>query len=160
MITFITTSILGISLLQLIISDIRYRRISVGTLILFFVSTLIWRLLSEDIPAIALNMALNGLLLLLMFSGAYLLLCIYKRRWIRLKHYIGSGDIYFLLATTPLFYMESFLLFLIAALCISLLWYYALLLFSSKNRSTIPLVSTTGITLTIYLLINTMPYGV
>lgn len=148
----IPVAILMISLIAMIVSDFRCRRIHIIWLGMFACAAGLFGFLRGYFWVVFLNMVLNISLIALMLVGSRgLMLLRYGHR--RLKNSIGLGDILFLFAMTPLFVPAGFILFLVISLLASLCWYQIQSGLSGQVQ-TIPLVATTGMCYLIYSLIK------
>lgn len=131
-----------ITLIPMIISDIRTRKVNILWLIIFG-ATQVYFFGTE-------NILINTLLLIFMFSGVYGYLIIRHGLKSKITNYLGLGDIIFILILTPSFDIREFIYFLIVGFILSIVWWFIL-----KTKKTIPLVSTLCITYIIWLLMKT-----
>lgn len=134
-----------IPLVAMMISDFRSREVALLWLILFGAIQTGMGIFIHGIREAMLQVACNFMMLCVL--GLFLIIWILIRRGgkgCRLQGYMGSGDVLFLCALSPVFRLDEFIRFLIIAFTVSLvLWgiYVAL----SRQRVTVPLVTTVGL---------------
>jgi len=134
----------------MVISDFRHREIAIWSLFLFAIFSFGSALYSFGWATVIANVAYNVLLMLYFGVGIMVYLWIRNRQFTNpLKHYLGLGDLLFVLAFTPLFGLKEFLVFMLASMISGLVWWW---LFG--RQKTVPLVSIMGIVLGIYLIID------
>lgn len=145
-----------IPLLVMIVSDFRTRQIGVLWLVLFAILTLISGWIYEGGTAIAGHLKTNLAFLALLYSFLGIYVCVLRHRAFSSFHRaIGSGDLLFLLALSPLFEMREFVQFLTLSSALSLLGYGVLLkIRTSKLILSIPLVGTLGLCFIFYTTIR------
>ena len=132
----------------MIVSDFRNRGIAVWSLFLFAVLSIGSALYAYGWEAVIYNMAYNIFLLFYLGIGIAIYLWFRNRRFTNpFEHYLGLGDLLFVLALTPLFGLTEFLIFLLASMIGGLVWWLV-----SGRYGTIPLVSIMGIALGIYMI--------
>ena len=127
-------------------SDFRQRYVSLWWLAAFAVTVFTAAAVCHGLTVAGVNLLINMCLIVLL--GAVLL--IYFRlktgRWLNLlRRHLGSGDLFFFLYAAPLFSLRGFLVFMIASMVLSLVWW----LFN--RTKTIPLVGLSGGVLALYL---------
>jgi hypothetical protein len=88
-----------------------------------------------------------------MLLGILLYVYIKSKKISSIKHYMGIGDVIFLLAITPVFDVYTFLYFVIGSCIAALLWWGINYLINNKKR-TIPFVGILGCVLSAYLIIR------
>lgn len=136
--------------MPLLVSDFRCRRVGVGWLALFGAVAVLTTVTLYPFCRACLHTGINcGLLVML-----GLLLWIYFRLrhgLRRLRYCLGSGDVWLLMASAPLFAPAAFLRFLIFSCLLSLLWWVAA---GRKHRRTIPFAGMLGLTLWGVALLN------
>ena len=138
-----------ISVVTMIISDLRLRKVSLYALLIFGSSILIHSCLESGLRICISNVMGNMLLLILM--GLIGILWFYATGSPhKLKKSVGCGDIIFFAASSPLFQLYEYMIFMIASFAISLLW-WLIMFFTTKRRTTIPLVATSGICCIAYI---------
>lgn len=131
------------------LSDFRSRKITLWSLLLLFALCLPISIYLYGGSAVVNHIMLNIFLLAYLGVGILLYLWIRHRRFTNpLKRHLGSGDLLFVLALTPLFDPEKFLIFLLASMVGALAWWMA-----GGRKSSIPLVGILGIAFGIYLII-------
>lgn len=131
------------------LSDFRSRKIALWSLLLLFALCLPISIYLYGGSAVINHIALNILLLVYLGVGILLYLWIRHRRFTNpLRRHLGSGDLLFVLALTPLFAPKEFLIFLLASMIGGLAWWMA-----SSRKDSIPLVGILGIAFGIYLII-------
>ena len=146
--------ILLIPLVVLITEDFRSHAVTLVWLIVLAALSVAVSLYTNGLWKMLANVASNLFLLLYMGIGILIYIRIRRRRWINpLREHIGSGDVVFLAAITPLFDLYGYLLFLICAFVFSLLW-VAVIRRARGSMRTIPLAATTGIALCVTIIIN------
>lgn len=138
----------ALSAVPLVVSDFRRRRVGIpGLVLLGIVCALTGWLLVPDgefLPMLCGNYLLLALLVLGL--AGYLRLR-YKARNADLRHYFGSGDVWFLLAVAPLLSTQEFVRFLLFSCLLSLGWWFFL---NRGRRHTIPFVGHLGIVLVLW----------
>lgn len=145
-------------IMPMIISDLRYRYISLYWLIAFTLTALYLRCYACELYTAFLNIGINVFITLFMLLGTGLYFRIrYRSRQIRFRDCIGTGDILFLFSITLLFEPETFILFLVLSLLFSLAWHSVSVRISGRDK-TIPLVATIGVCYLVYSFIE-VHYG-
>lgn len=141
-------------IMPMIVSDFRYRYISLHWLIAFTLTALYLRCCACELYPALLNIGVNVLITLFMLLGTGLYFRIRYGGWgIRFRDCIGTGDLLFLFSITLLFEPETFLSFLVISLLFSLAWHYISVRISGRDK-TIPLVATIGVCYLVYSLIE------
>ncbi len=130
-----------LTIIPLIVSDIKTRRIKVRELFFYGIMALIAGWFDGGWHDVLRNIA--GNICTLIFLGILITSYLYLRRLPVLQS-VGCGDIFFLLTSSPLFTPMDFIRFLIIACFISLVWWFCL---THHRRVTVPFVGTAGITL-------------
>lgn len=131
------------------LSDFRSRKITLWSLLLFFALCLPISIYLYGGSAVVGRIVLNILLLAYLGTGILLYLWIRYRRFTNpLRRHLGSGDLLFVLALTPLFAPKEFLVFLLASMVGGLAWWMV-----NGREDSIPLVGILGIAFGIYLVI-------
>ncbi len=150
--------LVSISLLGMLYQDISYRKIHI-LLPIVLMSTLLG--LSYYNKGFMIKAMLEILMFILLnMAGVILYFSIKNKKLINpLKKYIGLGDILFLIAIIPLFVLQSYMLFFITGMIISLIFYG---LFKSKFKyKSIPLAGYLSGYLGVLMIINFfMPYNI
>lgn len=134
--------------------DFKGREVRLLWLIALAAGTLCCRLPVEGLASAMNNMLLNMAMLVLLAAGTLLFLRL-RHGKVFPKDYMGSGDVVFLLALTPMFGLREYLLFLITSLIVSLVWWSVVRAVRKKNL-TIPFVGTAGTVLSLYLIISVL----
>lgn len=141
------------SIIEMIISDFRSRTVRVLSLAVTCVLLAISAIIEYGMHATLLNMAANGLACLLI---GICVLAYLKIRRIPVSEAVGCGDILFILALTPLFRLNAFLLFMtVSSALILSSWFIYTVILKSKGKMyhrSIPLVSGLGICVTSHLI--------
>ncbi len=131
------------------LSDFRSRKIALWSLLLFFALCLPISIYLYGGGAVVGRIVLNIFLLVYLGAGILLYLWIRHRRFTNpLRRHLGSGDLLFVLALTPLFAPKEFLIFLLASMVGGLAWWMV-----NGRKDSIPLVGILGIAFGIYLII-------
>lgn len=138
-----------ISVIMMIISDLRLRKVSLYALLTFGCSILIHSCFESGFR-ICINNVMGNILLLILMGLIGILWFYAIGSPHKLKKAMGCGDIIFFAATTPLFHLYEYIIFMIASFSISLLW-WLIMFFTIKKRTTIPLVATSGICCIAYI---------
>lgn len=140
-------------IVEMIISDFRSRTVRVLSLAVTCVLLAISAIIEYGMHATLLNMAANGLVCLLV--GICVLIYLRIRRT-PVSEAVGCGDILFILALTPLFKLDAFLLFMTVSSTLTLsAWLIHTVIFKSRgklHRHSIPLISGLGICVTSHLI--------
>lgn len=146
MIFTITNIILIILLVGISYQDIRSRQIHIFLLSLLLLITVILNYLTKDINYID-TIKIIGFVLI-NITGLFVYYSIKFRQLINpIDKFLGLGDIIFLIAVSPLFTLNKFILFFVTGLLFSLFTHLIIKNFSEKK--TIPLAGY----LSIYLLV-------
>ena len=131
------------------LSDFRSRKIALWSLLLLFALCLPVSICLYGGSVVINHIVLNILLLVYLGTGILLYLWIRHRRFTNpLRRHLGSGDLLFVLALTPLFAPKEFLVFLLASMVGGLAWWMV-----NDRKDSIPLVGILGIAFGIYLVI-------
>ncbi|MDL2319686.1 hypothetical protein LJC45_00945 [Alistipes sp. OttesenSCG-928-B03] len=147
--------ILLLPLAVLIVGDFRRREVSLVWLIALAVVSVAVSLGRYGIWPTVVNVAANLFLLFYLAIGVIIYIRIKSGRWQNpLREYIGTGDLVFMLAITPLFELRGYVLFLIGASVFSLVWMLAVRAVCGRPK-TIPFAATMGIALSIIIIIDT-----
>ncbi|MBE9488444.1 MAG: hypothetical protein IMY73_04590 [Bacteroidetes bacterium] len=133
-----------ITLIPMIISDIRKREVNILWLLLFSVVQLYFNGIS--------NVIYNIGILLFIFLGMYLYIIFRYGLRSKITNYFGMGDMLFLISLTIAFSIREYTYFLIIGFIFSIIWWLI------SKKETIPLVSTLGSTYIIWLLIKNLYY--
>jgi hypothetical protein len=142
-------------LLIMIYTDFRYRIINLLPLLVFVVTQIISSICYNGFLLSLQNLLINTLL---MISVAILLLFYCKLRKVTIKEIIGIGDVFFIISLAPFFTIDKFLLFLISAFIVSILFWVFRQILKNKEKD-IPLVSTVGTSYICYLILDFYRYG-
>lgn len=134
-----------ITLIPMILSDIRLREVNVLWLLLFGITQLYFNGIS--------NIAFNILIVLFMLLGMYGYIIFRHGYKSKLTDYFGVGDILFLFSLTAAFPIREYTYFLIIGFIFSIVCWLL-----PTHKRTIPLVSTLGTTYLIWLLIKILYY--
>ena len=130
------------------LSDFRSRKIALWSLLLLFALCLPISIYIYGGSVVVNRIVLNILLLAYLGTGILLYLWVRHRRFTNpLRRYLGTGDLLFMLALTPLFNPKEFLIFLLVSMVGGLAWWMV-----SSRKDSIPLVGILGIALEIYLI--------
>ena len=144
-----------IPLFWLIVQDFRSRTIPLSGLIVFGFSTLSIAWFIHGMAVMFLHILCNLILVGLLLGGVKGFLWLRHRNHASLtEKWIGEGDIGFIVCLTPLFDLQTYTWFLTLSLTATLL-IYMLYRYLGGTSTTIPLVSTLGITLSVYTLFLT-----
>lgn len=148
--------ILLIPLAALAAGDLRTRTVSlVWLIVLSGLSVAVaWNM--NGLWQTVVNVASNMFMLFYLSIGVIIYIRIKVGAWINpLKEYIGSGDLIFLAALTPLFELREYVTFLICVSLFSLAW---MLVARAVCRSvrTIPFAATMGIALGVTIIVKTL----
>ena len=140
----------------LIDSDFRKRQVSLVLLLIFGILQASICLQEMDTVDFLHRTGLNFLLLVVWGAGisiwAGLRHKLYRRPGFPdLNHLIGKGDLAFVLCFLPVFPLRGFLIFLLCAFALGLIYW---LLFLSSSGKTIPLVSMLGICYLLVLILE------
>lgn len=135
----------AITLIPMIVSDIRTREINVLWLLLFGIVQVYFNGSS--------NIFFNLIIILLLFLGMYGYLIFRYGSKSKLTDYFGLGDILFICTLTAAFPIREYTYFLIIGFVFSIVCWLLM-----AHKKTIPLVSTLGTTYLIWLLIKTLYY--
>lgn len=135
----------ALTLAPMIRSDIKEREVNILWLLLFGGVQIYFN--SID------NIFINLIIILLMLSGVYLYLIVRYGTKSKITDFIGAGDIVFFFALTAAFPIIEFIYFLIIGFIFSIAFWLL-----TKNKETVPLVSTLGSIYLIWLLIKTIQY--
>ena len=138
-----------ISVVTMIISDLRLRKVSLYALLIFGSSILIHSCLESGFRICISNVMGNMLLLILMGLTGILWFYVTGSPH-KLNKALGCGDIIFFAAISPIFQFYEYLIFLTASFTISLLW-WLIIFFTTKRRTTIPLVAISGVCYIVYV---------
>lgn len=152
------------TLIPMIVSDFRYRSVSVVWLGIFTATACFIRFYKCEIYTTCINTGINIFIISWMVAGTLGYFSIkYRASKRKFLDCIGLGDILFLFSTTLLFAPPVFPLFLIISLIFSLVWYYCTNILLRCNQGgdhkTIPLVATTGLCYLFYILLNLTGHG-
>lgn len=132
----------AVTLVPMIISDIRTREVNVLWLLLFGAVQLYFNGTS--------NVPYNMFIVLFMLTGMYTYIIVRYGIKSKLSDYFGTGDIIFIFMLTAAFPIREYIYFLITGLIFSILCWFLM-----TDKKNIPFVSTLGSTYLIWLLINT-----
>lgn len=137
----------------MVVSDFRHRTVEIWTLAVTCLIIAYISIIESGIRAAMTNMLFNipACILIGLCVLGYL-----KARGIRCRDAIGRGDIFFILALTPLFSIQEFLLFMTASSLFTLAAWAAYISISCRRKQeavngSIPLISGLGICLSIHL---------
>lgn len=144
-----------IPLFWLIVQDFRSRTIPLSGLIVFGFSSLGMAWIIHGMAIMFLHILCNLILLGLLFGSVKGFLWFrHGNRTSLTGKWIGEGDIGFIVCLTPLFDLQTYVWFLTLSFTATLL-IYMLYRYLGGTSTTIPLVSTLGITLSVYTLFLT-----
>lgn len=132
----------AVTLVPMIISDIRTREVNVLWLLLFAAVQIYFNGIS--------NVPYNMFIVLFMLLGIYVYIILRYGCKTKITDYFGTGDIIFLFTLTAAFPIKEYTYFLITGLIISILCWLLM-----TDKKTVPLVSTLGFTYLIWILFNT-----
>lgn len=145
---------IGLSLGWITIQDFLERRISLVVLAVLFVLCSVHCCLASRTGELFLRITLNSL-----FAGTLLvsgtLLVKVRRPEVSVSSLIGAGDFLFLIAISPMFAFESYLVFLITSITIALVVSGILILIRQRAASDpIPLAGIISSCLVIFLILD------
>ena len=144
----ISVVVMLIPVIVMIVSDFRRREVAVWSLILFSITSMATAIYSYGWSATVTNIVHNALVLCYLGVGLLIYMRIRYRRFVNpLNGYLGAGDLWFMLALSPLFPSKEFLIFLLVTMAGSLIWWVI-----RGRNGTIPLAGMLGIALGVYLL--------
>lgn len=149
--SLITLGLLFLTLGAILYQDLRYRAIDVRIVVVVFVLCLIRNYLSTYVDIYDFLISVGFVAFLLISLIAYFSVK-HKRFFNPVDSEIGTGDILFFLAITPLFYFKDYILFFTTSLIFSLALFF---IFRSRlEKRAIPLAGFISLYLMIISSIN------
>lgn len=152
--------ILLIPAVALTVGDFRERRVHLLWLLALAAASFATAGIRSGFHVMVSDAIFNLLFLCFMGAGIGSWLCIryrgsFKVRLLSVKRLFGAGDVVFLIALTPMFGLKEYIVFLLAACIISLVWWAAVR--AIRHRSVaIPFIGTSGIVLCITVIIRVL----
>ncbi len=148
--------LIGLNLGWIIYQDFKERTISLVALFVLFVLCVVYYSLALQFRELPVRIVINSL-----FAGVILvsgtLLVKIRRPKDSVSSFIGAGDFLFLMAISPMFSFESYLVFLNTSIVFTLVIYGILLVVGRITAShTIPLAGALAICLIVFVSLNQM----
>lgn len=145
---------IGLSLGWIIIQDFRMRKVSLSAIIILFILCDGYFCLVHPVKGLPGRILLNSLFSIIILASGTLLVRIGRSRD-SLSSLIGAGDFLFLIAISPMFSFDSYLVFLNASSTLTLIFYGLLMSVRKvRNNDTIPLAGALAACLILTLIIN------
>ncbi len=138
MLIHVTKWLLLVPVAVMAVDDFRRREVGVVWLVVFALAASAVGVMAHGVAGAAINVAGNMMVLLYLAGGILLYIRLRRGRW-RWKESAGGGDVVFLAGATPLLELREYVVFLIGAGIVSLLWWAVV------RAETIPFVATGGI---------------
>ncbi len=141
-------------LLLIAYQDFKCRAVSVITLVLLGVGSCLIGLAKAPAYLFFWSSSINFFFLLTQFLCITFYFSIKERKVVNIcKHYLGLGDVLFLLCLCALLPTDQFLFFYLSSLFVTLLFFCAFRLLTQKSSFTIPLAGVQALLLIIFLLL-------